>query len=272
MASSSGAISVWAGRSQGRNLPGRPFSHGRRARIHGRNSRSAYPRVRCNDGPRSLASYASDQRAFQPHDVQGTGREAVRVDCGRRPRFRSANASAGRLAGGVPAAVAVLNSPKSAKQRTWPLRRSPGCCRGEACLARSSVERNSTKWKRISLLLPRRKGIRIPGYDYSWSGADFVTICSQDRHYLFGKPERPAVGAQRSRRHRPRLLAGNPHAFPACHDRRVRIDARPYPRDITVRPGRSSGVMGFAGVACRAPATETGGARGGGRELQSRGK
>jgi REP element-mobilizing transposase RayT len=37
------------------------------------------------------------------------------------------------------------------------------------------------------LLLPRRKGIRIPGYDYSWPGAYFVTICSRDRRNLFGE-------------------------------------------------------------------------------------
>jgi hypothetical protein len=60
-------------------------------------------------------------------------------------------------------------------------------CRGAACRARSSVERNSTKWKLVLLLLPRRKGIRIPGYDYSWAGAYFVTICSRDRHNLFGE-------------------------------------------------------------------------------------
>ena len=35
--------------------------------------------------------------------------------------------------------------------------------------------------------LPRRKSIRLEGYDYSKSGLYFVTICVQDRLHLFGE-------------------------------------------------------------------------------------
>ncbi|MHC1782128.1 MAG: transposase [Anaerolineaceae bacterium] len=33
----------------------------------------------------------------------------------------------------------------------------------------------------------RRRSIRLPGYDYSQSGAYFVTVCTHDRMNLFGK-------------------------------------------------------------------------------------
>ena len=32
-----------------------------------------------------------------------------------------------------------------------------------------------------------RRSIRLKGYDYSWPGAYFITICTQDRQCLFGK-------------------------------------------------------------------------------------
>jgi putative transposase len=32
----------------------------------------------------------------------------------------------------------------------------------------------------------RRRSIRLPGYDYSQPGAYFITICTQNREYLFG--------------------------------------------------------------------------------------
>ncbi|MEG3030601.1 MAG: transposase, partial [Oscillospiraceae bacterium] len=35
--------------------------------------------------------------------------------------------------------------------------------------------------------LPKRKQIRLQGYDYSQNGAYFVTICVKDRHELLGK-------------------------------------------------------------------------------------
>ncbi len=34
---------------------------------------------------------------------------------------------------------------------------------------------------------PRRKNIRLKGYDYSGNGAYFITICVKDRHELLGK-------------------------------------------------------------------------------------
>lgn len=36
-------------------------------------------------------------------------------------------------------------------------------------------------------LLPKRKSLRLPGYDYKWTGYYFVTICAQNRKCLFGK-------------------------------------------------------------------------------------
>jgi len=35
--------------------------------------------------------------------------------------------------------------------------------------------------------LPNRKSIRLKGYDYSQAGLYFVTICTQNRKYLFGE-------------------------------------------------------------------------------------
>ena len=32
----------------------------------------------------------------------------------------------------------------------------------------------------------RRRSIRLQGYDYSWAGAYFVTVCAHDRACLFG--------------------------------------------------------------------------------------
>lgn len=49
---------------------------------------------------------------------------------------------------------------------------------------------------------PKRKQIRIPGYDYSTPGAYFVTICTQDRRNLFWNTEgspKADVGAAISR-------------------------------------------------------------------------
>lgn len=34
---------------------------------------------------------------------------------------------------------------------------------------------------------PKRKNIRIPGYNYSQPGKDFITICVQDREHIFGE-------------------------------------------------------------------------------------
>jgi putative transposase len=34
---------------------------------------------------------------------------------------------------------------------------------------------------------PRRQNFRLRGYDYSWQGAYFVTICSNDKLYIFGR-------------------------------------------------------------------------------------
>ncbi len=34
--------------------------------------------------------------------------------------------------------------------------------------------------------LPRRRSIRIPGYDYSQPGAYFITLCTEKRRCVFG--------------------------------------------------------------------------------------
>jgi len=36
---------------------------------------------------------------------------------------------------------------------------------------------------------PRRRSIRLPGYDYSKAGAYFLTICAHEKQQLFGKVE-----------------------------------------------------------------------------------
>ena len=42
----------------------------------------------------------------------------------------------------------------------------------------------------------KRKTNRVPGFNYSQNGTYFVTICSAERKYIFGKVEHPAtVGA-----------------------------------------------------------------------------
>ena len=33
---------------------------------------------------------------------------------------------------------------------------------------------------------PRRRSLRLPGYDYSQAGAYFITVCTQNRVMLFG--------------------------------------------------------------------------------------
>ena len=35
--------------------------------------------------------------------------------------------------------------------------------------------------------LPKRKSLRLRGFDYSQNGLYFITICTQNRNYLFGK-------------------------------------------------------------------------------------
>lgn len=36
---------------------------------------------------------------------------------------------------------------------------------------------------------PRRRSIRLSGYDYSQNGAYFITICTQNKECLFGDIE-----------------------------------------------------------------------------------
>ena len=50
--------------------------------------------------------------------------------------------------------------------------------------------------------LPKRKPNRLAGYDYSQSGAYFITICAKGRHTIFGTVcvGRDDLGAPRSSR------------------------------------------------------------------------
>ena len=43
-------------------------------------------------------------------------------------------------------------------------------------------------------LRPKRRSIRLPGYDYSRAGAYFVTICTKDRKCLFGNIRNQEMG------------------------------------------------------------------------------
>jgi putative transposase len=58
-----------------------------------------------------------------------------------------------------------------------------------------------------------RQSIRLNGYDYSTSGAYFITICTHEREYLFGdivneKMEFNTFGdIARSRKRTPRVVA-----------------------------------------------------------------
>lgn len=36
-------------------------------------------------------------------------------------------------------------------------------------------------------LYPKRRYLRLRSYNYAWQGAYFVTICTQEKHYLFGQ-------------------------------------------------------------------------------------
>ena len=45
---------------------------------------------------------------------------------------------------------------------------------------------------------PKRRTIRLQGYDYSQNGAYFVTICTHERQRLFGQPGVPRVNLEKS--------------------------------------------------------------------------
>ncbi len=41
--------------------------------------------------------------------------------------------------------------------------------------------------KLLKELYPERRHLRLCSYDYTWQGAYFVTICTEDKHCLFGQ-------------------------------------------------------------------------------------
>jgi REP element-mobilizing transposase RayT len=59
-------------------------------------------------------------------------------------------------------------------------RRGTACRAPTSCRVSTDAHTNTTH---------HRKSIRLPGYDYSREGAYFITICTADREWLFGKIE-----------------------------------------------------------------------------------
>ena len=43
---------------------------------------------------------------------------------------------------------------------------------------------------------PRRKLLRLQGYDYSCNGAYFITICTQNREPIFGNVGADSISAR----------------------------------------------------------------------------
>lgn len=59
-----------------------------------------------------------------------------------------------------------------------------------------------------------RKSIRLKGYDYSGSGSYFVTICTRDRAYLFGKVHSGAMLLNDSGRYAKQCWKAIPEHYP----------------------------------------------------------
>ncbi|MFU8797209.1 MAG: transposase [Gammaproteobacteria bacterium] len=55
---------------------------------------------------------------------------------------------------------------------------------GDACVAPTVAESN------MGYVEYNRKSVRLKGYDYGCNGAYFITVCTRNREYLFGKVTR----------------------------------------------------------------------------------
>jgi len=97
--------------------------------------------------------------------------------------------------------------------------------------------------------LPRRKVLRIPGYDYSQPGAYFVTICTNERKNLFGEIRNGIVGLNSLG-----CLAAQCWKDIPNHFNNVRLD------EFVIMPNHLHGILFLSdrtGTACRAPTDES---------------
>jgi putative transposase len=69
-----------------------------------------------------------------------------------------------------------------------------GCWFAPRVVARYYGLFSKLQYKEIcSMHYPQRKALRLQGYDYTSSGAYFVTICQQNRECLFGTPTEDGI-------------------------------------------------------------------------------
>ena len=97
-------------------------------------------------------------------------------------------------------------------------------------------------------LLPRRKSIRVRGYDYSQPGAYFVTVCVHERQCLFGEIRSGIMGM-------------NPYGCVAaeCWDEIPKHFPNVQLNVMVVTPNHVHGVLFLTdgrSTACRAPTAE----------------
>ena len=65
--------------------------------------------------------------------------------------------------------------------------------------------------------LPKRRSLRLKDYDYSQSGAYFVTMCTQGRTCLFGDIINDQMNLNDAGNMLARLWGQIPHRFPLGH-------------------------------------------------------
>ena len=82
---------------------------------------------------------------------------------------------------------------------------------------------------------PQRKRLRLSGYDYSQTGAYFVTICTRDRTYLFGEVQDDAMRLSEAGQIVRETWGSLPERFPT-----VRLDA------FVVMPNHVHGLLWLA--------------------------
>lgn len=92
-----------------------------------------------------------------------------------------------------------------------------------------------------------RRSIRLSGYDYSQNGAYFVTLCTHNRHCLFGKIADGAMQMNDAGNIVRQCWDAIPIHFP-----RIEID------ELVVMPNHIHGIVVIdgRGTACRAPTVE----------------
>ena len=97
--------------------------------------------------------------------------------------------------------------------------------------------------------LPKRKTVRLHGFDYASGGGYFVTLCASERHSLFGRIEEALVVLSRIGEIVQRCWLELPRHFPT-----VMVD------EYTIMPNHVHGILFLTedetGTACRAPTRE----------------